>query len=55
MQQNNPELYRIRRQCIARKIDALCERFDQLNAEDPEREQFLNQIRALNIAYNAED
>lgn len=51
----NFDTYRIRREVIARKIDALCDRFDQLATYDPEREQLLCHIEALNIAYNAED
>jgi hypothetical protein len=54
-QQTIPDRYRIRREVIARKIDALCVRFDQLAAGDPVREQLLRQIEALNIAYNVEE
>ena len=47
--------YRIRRERIGLKLDALCDHFDQLATDDPERGQILRQIEALNIAYNAED
>jgi len=46
--------YRVRRERIGLKLDALCERCDQLDPHDPEREQLLCQIEALNIAYNVE-
>ena len=52
---SNFDPYRIRRERIGLKLDALCERFDQLATDDPERAQILHQIEALNIAYNAED
>jgi hypothetical protein len=51
---NNFDPYRIRRERIRLKLDALCDRFDQLAADDPEREQLLCQIEALNIAHNIE-
>jgi len=47
--------YRIRRERISVKLDALCERIDQLATDDPKRDQLLRQIEALNVAYNAED
>jgi hypothetical protein len=53
--QNNFDHYRILRERIGLKLDALCESFDQLATDDPEREQLLCQIEALNIAYNAEN
>ena len=52
---NNFDRYRIRREVIARKIDALWERHSQLAADEPERDQLLDQIWALNIAYNVEE
>lgn len=52
---SNFDPYRIRRERIGLKLDVLCERFDQLATDNPEREQLLRQIEALNIAYNAED
>ena len=53
--QNNFDPYRVRRERIGLKLDALCERFDQLATDNPERDQLLPQIEALNIAYNVED
>jgi hypothetical protein len=53
--QDNYNHYRIRRERIGLKLDALCERLDQLATNDPERDQLLMQIEALNIAYNVED
>ena len=47
--------YRIRRERIGLKLDALCDHFDQLATDNPERKQLLRQIEALNIAYNAKD
>lgn len=52
---SNFDHYRIRRERICLKLDALCEKHDQLATDDPEREQLLMQIEALNIAYNVED
>jgi hypothetical protein len=52
---SNFDRYRIRREVIARRIDELCEKHSQLAADDPERDRLLDQIWALNIAYNAED
>ena len=51
----NADRYRIRRERIELKLDALCEKHDQLAADDPEREQLLKQIEALNIAHNVEE
>jgi hypothetical protein len=52
---SNFDPYQIRRERIRLKLDALCEKHDQLATEDPEREQLLMQIEALNVAYNVED
>jgi hypothetical protein len=52
---NSFDPYRIRRERIGLKLDDLCDHFDQLATDDPERGQLLRQIEALNIAYNAED
>ena len=49
------DTYQIRRERIGLKLDALSERFDQLPVDDPERDQLLALIEALNIAHNAED
>lgn len=51
---NNFDPYRVRRERIRLKLDALCELCDQLPADDPERDQLLCQIEALNIAHNVE-
>jgi hypothetical protein len=51
----NFDPYLIRRERISLKLEALYERFDQLASNDPERDQCLKQIEALDIAYNAED
>lgn len=50
----NFDPYRIRRERISLKLDALCGRCDQLAADNPERDQLLRQIEALNKAYNVE-
>ncbi len=47
--------YRICRDRIRLKLDALCDQFDQLDADNPERGQLLRQIEALNIAHNVEE
>jgi len=52
---SNSDRYRIRRERIALKIDKLCEQHDQLTADDPARDRILDQIWALNIAYNVEE
>ena len=52
---SNFDHYRIRRERIGLKLDALCDHFDQLATDNPERDQILRQIEALNIAYNAEN
>jgi CHASE3 domain sensor protein len=49
--QNNFDHYRVLRERISLKLDALCERFDQLANDNPERSQLLRQIEALNKAY----
>ena len=52
---SNPERYRIRREVLSRKIDRFYELHDQLAADDPSRDQILDQIDALWIAYNVEE
>jgi hypothetical protein len=52
--QNNFDHYRILRERISLKLDALCERFDRLANDNPERSQLLRQIAALNKAYSDE-
>jgi hypothetical protein len=52
---SKPDHYKAHREGIRRKLDQLCEIHDQLAANDPRRAQILDQIRALNIAYNRED
>ncbi len=49
------DLYRIRREGIRLKLDALCEEHDQLATYGPACERLLRQIEALNIAHNVED
>jgi hypothetical protein len=52
---SKPDHYKAHREGIRRKLDQLCEIHDQLAANDARRAQILDQIRALNIAYNLED
>jgi hypothetical protein len=52
---NNPERYRIRREVLSRKIDRLGDLYDHLASDDPSRDLVLDQIAALNIAYNVEE
>ena len=52
---SNFDHYRIRRERNGHKLNALCERFDQLATDDPSRDLILKQIEALNIAYNVEE
>jgi hypothetical protein len=57
MSQNrhNTERYRVRREVLSRKIDRFYELHDQLAPEDPGRAKILDQIDALEIAYNVEE
>jgi hypothetical protein len=52
---NHDDRYRIRRERIALKFDELCAKHNQLADDDPERDQLLDQMWALNLAYNVED
>lgn len=55
MKVESNDRYRIRRERIALKLDALIEKHDLLAAHDSERGLLLDQIWALNIAYCVEE
>jgi hypothetical protein len=55
MKAESSDCYRIRRERIALKLDALIQRHDLLAADDPERGLLMDQIWALNIAYCVEE
>jgi hypothetical protein len=55
MKVESNDRYRIRRERIALKLDTLIEKHGLLAADDPERGFLLDQLWALNIAYNVEE